>query len=112
LSAILIFLIFLFLTAGIAIYLLPPKALNSSEWVLLQGFIPDRLTLAKVFTKRRISRADNRYLRSDLYMPALSAKQHDPHVKVYFQHLIYNNKTPLQAVCAIMRLYYMQSTAC
>ena len=36
-------------------------------------------------------------------MPALSAKQHDPHVKAYFQHLMANGKKPLQAVCAIMR---------
>ena len=36
-------------------------------------------------------------------MPALSAKQHGPHVKAYFQHLVANGKKPLQAVCAIMR---------
>jgi hypothetical protein len=36
-------------------------------------------------------------------MPALSAKQHDPHIKAYFQHLVANGKNPLQAVCAIMR---------
>ena len=34
---------------------------------------------------------------------ALSAKQHDPHVKAYFQHLIDNGKLPMQAVCAVMR---------
>jgi hypothetical protein len=38
-----------------------------------------------------------------LYMPALSAKEHDPHVKAYFQHLVDNGKLPLQAVCAVMR---------
>ena len=36
-------------------------------------------------------------------MPALSAKQHDPHVRAYFQHLVANGKKPLQAVCAIIR---------
>jgi hypothetical protein len=36
-------------------------------------------------------------------MPALSAKQHDPQVRPYFQHLVANGKKPLQAVCAIMR---------
>jgi transposase len=44
----------------------------------------------------------NRHIRSALYMPALSAKQHDPHVKAYFQHLVANGKKPLQAVCAVM----------
>ena len=29
-------------------------------------------------------------------MPALSAKQHDSHVKAYFQHLVDNGKKPLQ----------------
>jgi len=44
------------------------------------------------------------YIRSALYMPALSAKQHDPHVKAYFQHLVVDNgKKKLQAVCAVMR---------
>jgi hypothetical protein len=32
-----------------------------------------------------------------------STKQHDPHVKAYFQHLVANGKKPLQAVCAVMR---------
>ncbi len=36
-------------------------------------------------------------------MPALSAKEHDPHVKAYFQHLVDNGKLPIQAVCAVMR---------
>ncbi|MFI3222503.1 MAG: IS110 family transposase, partial [Methylococcaceae bacterium] len=31
------------------------------------------------------------------------AKQHDPHVRAYFKHLVANGKKPLQAVCAIMR---------
>ena len=35
--------------------------------------------------------------------PALSTKQHDKHVKAYFQHLMENGKTPLQGVCAVMR---------
>jgi hypothetical protein len=41
--------------------------------------------------------------RSALYMPALSAAQHDVHVKAFYQHLIQNGKKPLQAVCAVMR---------
>ena len=33
----------------------------------------------------------------------LSAHQHDPYVKAYYQHLIDNGKLPLQAICAVMR---------
>jgi transposase len=56
-----------------------------------------------VHKQARLSKAGNRHIRSALYMPALSAKQHDPHVKAYFQHLVDNGKKPLQAVCAVMR---------
>jgi transposase len=49
-------------------------------------------------------KAGSRHIRSALYMPALNAKEHDPHVKAYFQHLLANGKKPLQAVCAIMRI--------
>lgn len=83
--------------------LLPPD-LSHREWVKFAGLDPKHFDSGKsVHKKTRISKAGNRYIRSALYMPALSAKQHDPHVRAYFQHLIDNNKTPLQAVCAIMR---------
>jgi hypothetical protein len=36
-------------------------------------------------------------------MPVLSAKAHDPYVKGFFEHLSAQGKTPLQAVCAVMR---------
>ena len=37
------------------------------------------------------------------YMPALSAKAHDPYVKGFFDHLVANGKTKMQGVCAVMR---------
>jgi len=37
-------------------------------------------------------------------MPALSAKQHEPHIKAFFEHLVYDlGKKKIQAVCAVMR---------
>ena len=33
----------------------------------------------------------------------LSAKDHDPHVKGFFDHLVANGKTKMQGVCAVMR---------
>ena len=33
----------------------------------------------------------------------VDAKAHDPHVRGFFEHLTANGKTPLQAVCAVMR---------
>jgi transposase len=84
--------------------LLPPD-LSHREWVKFAGLDPRAFDSGKsVHKKTRISKAGNRYIRSALYMPALSAKQHDPHVKAYFQHLVVDNgKKKLQAVCAVMR---------
>jgi transposase len=83
--------------------LLPPD-LSHREWVKFAGLDPRAFDSGKsVHKKTRISKAGNRHIRSALYMPALSAKQHDPHVKAYFQHLMDNGKTPLQCVCAVMR---------
>ena len=83
--------------------LLPPE-LSHREWVKFAGLDPRAFDSGKsVHKKTRISKAGNRHIRSALYMPALSAKQHDPHVKAYFQHLVANGKKPLQAVCAVMR---------
>lgn len=82
--------------------LLPPN-LSHREWVKFAGLDPKAFESGKsVHKKMRLSKAGNRHIRSALYMPALSAKQHDPHVRAYFQHLIDNGKKPLQAVCAVM----------
>jgi transposase len=83
--------------------LLPPN-LSHREWVKFAGLDPRVFDSGKsIHKKARISKAGNRHIRMALYMPALSAKQHDPHVKAYFQHLLDNGKRPLQAVCAVMR---------
>jgi transposase len=83
--------------------LLPPN-LSHREWVKFAGLDPKACGSGKsVHKKTRISKASNRHIRSALYMPALSAKQHDPHVKAYFGHLMANGKKPLQGVCAVMR---------
>lgn len=84
--------------------LLLPPSLSHREWVKFAGLDPKSFDSGKsVHKKARLSKAGNRHIRSALYMPALSAKQHDPHVKAYFEHLVANGKKPLQAVCAVMR---------
>ena len=84
--------------------LLPPD-LSHREWVKFAGLDPRAFDSGKsVHKKTRISKAGNRYIRAALYMPALSAKQHDPHIQAYFQHLVVDNgKEKMQAVCAVMR---------
>lgn len=84
--------------------LLLPPGLSHREWVKFAGLDPKAFDSGKsVHKKSRMSKAGNRHIRSALYMPALSAKQHDPHVKAYFDHLVANGKKPLQGVCAVMR---------
>ncbi|SJM93231.1 transposase [Crenothrix polyspora] len=84
--------------------LLLPPGLSHREWVKFAGLDPKAFDSGKsVHKKTRLSKAGNRHIRAALYMPALSAKQHDPHIKAYFQHLVDNGKKPLQAVCAVMR---------
>jgi transposase len=59
--------------------LLPPN-LSHREWVKFAGLDPKACDSGKsVHKKTRMSKAGNRHIRSALYMPALSAKQSDPH---------------------------------
>lgn len=74
--------------------LLPPN-LYHRAWVTFAGLDPRAFDSAKSVHKQvRLPKAGNRHIRSALYMPALSDKQHDPHVKAYFQHLVEIGKNP------------------
>lgn len=53
----------------------------------------------------RLSKAGNAYLRAALYMPAMSAIQHDPRAKAFYVALVARGKKKLQALCAVMRKY-------
>ena len=94
-------------TSAIAILgeiLLLPKGLRAPQWVKFAGLDPQHFRSgSSVDKKPRISKAGNRNLRAALYMPALSAKAHDPHVKAFAEHLAARGKTPMQVVCAVMR---------
>ena len=56
--------------------------------------------------KTRISKAGIRHIRAALYFPALSAKQHDKHVKVIFNISSDNGNTLLQGVCAELKMLH------
>lgn len=84
--------------------LLLPSGLTHKQWVKAAGLDPRHFKSGTSVDKRtQLSKAGNHYIRQALYLPALSAKAHDPHVKGFFEHLIANGKTPLQGVCAVMR---------
>lgn len=60
----------------------------------------------------RISKAGNTYIRSALYMPAMSAVQHDPNAKAFYGALVARGKTKKQALVAVMRKYLTGLWAC
>jgi len=82
-----------------------PDDMAPKQWAAYAGLDPRVVESGKsISKKRRISKAGNRHLRRALYMPALSASQHDLQVSAYYQHLINDNGlTKLQALCAVMR---------
>lgn len=67
---------------------------------------------SSVNKKARISKAGNIYIRSALYMPAMSAVRFDPHAKAFYEALVARGKTKLQAQVAVMRKYLTGLWAC
>jgi len=84
--------------------LLLPAGMDVRQWVAYAGLDPREYTSGtSVHKKVRISKAGNKHLRRALYMPALVAVQHQPHVRAYYEHLLARGKTKLQALVATMR---------
>ena len=68
------------------------------------GLTPVHKSSGTSLNKRpHLSGRGNRYLRSRLYMPAVTAIQHDPAMKAFHDTLIRRGKTPKQAITAVMR---------
>ena len=78
--------------------------LSVRQWVAHSGLDPAQHDSGSSVHKRaRISRAGNRYLRRALYMPALVAVRHDPHLRAFYQILLARHKAKLQALIAVAR---------
>jgi transposase len=75
------------------------------QWVSHAGLFPREFQSGSSVNKRTtIGKTGNRYIREALYMAALSASRHDPHIRGFYRHLVEDNgKAKLQAVCAVMR---------
>jgi transposase len=77
---------------------------DARQWVAFSGLDPCVFTSGSSVEKRpRISRGGSRHLRRALYMPALVALRHEPHLRRFYEHLVGRGKAPLQAVVAVMR---------
>lgn len=78
--------------------------LSVRQWVAHSGLDPvHHQSGSSVHARSRISRAGNRYLRRALYMPALVAVRHDPHLQTFYQALLPRHKAKLQALIAVAR---------
>ncbi|HKM80014.1 MAG TPA: IS110 family transposase [Candidatus Acidoferrum sp.] len=78
--------------------------LDARQWVAYAGLDPREYTSGtSVHKKPRISKAGNKHLRHALFMPALVAVQHDPHLRAFYQHLLARGKVKMQALVAVMR---------
>ena len=77
--------------------------LDARQWVAFSGIDPSQFTSGTSVQKRpRISRGGS-HLRRALYMPALVAVRHEPHLRAFYQRLLSRGKAGLQAVVAVMR---------
>jgi len=78
--------------------------LSVRQWLAHSGLDPaHHESGSSVHKPSRISRAGNRYLRRALYMPALVAVRHDPHLRAFYQALLARHKAKLQALMAVAR---------
>jgi transposase len=82
---------------------LPPD-MDVRQWVAHAGIDPREFQSGTSVNKpARISRRGNVHLRRALFMPAIVAVQHEPHVKAFYEKLVGRGKTKMQANVAVMR---------
>ena len=97
------------IAAHSAVQLLPellvlPSGMSVRQWVAHAGLDPRaHQSGTSVDKPARISKVGNAHIRRALFMPALVAVQHNPHVRAFFDKLVARGKTPLQAYVAVMR---------
>jgi transposase len=92
-----------------AVQLLPellvlPDDMTVRQWVAHAGLDPRAYQSGTSVDKpARISKVGNAHIRRALFMPALVAVRHEPHVKAFFDKLVARGKKPIQAYVAVMR---------
>lgn len=88
----------------IAELLVLPPDMTARQWVAHAGLDPRPFDSGtSVHRPARISKKGNSRLRAILYFPALSAMQHDAHVKAFATKLEGRGLKGLQVVAAVMR---------
>jgi transposase len=78
--------------------------LDVRQYVAYAGLDPRQCTSGTSVQKKvRISKAGNAHLRRALYMPALVAIRHQPHLRAFYLHLRAQGKPKMVALVAVMR---------
>lgn len=78
--------------------------LDVRQWVAYAGLDPREYQSGhSVHRPARISKTGNRHLRRALFMPALVAVRHEPHLRAFYQHLRAQGKGKMLALVAVMR---------
>lgn len=81
-----------------------PASMTAKQWVAMAGLDPRHNQSGSREKKARISKAGNAHLRKALFMPALSASRHEPHVAAFKSQLVEDRGLKkIQAVVAVMR---------
>lgn len=74
------------------------------QWVAYAGLDPHQHTSGSSVAKKAVlSKRGRAPLRRALYMPALVAVRHEPHLRAFYHHLLARGKAKLQALVAAMR---------
>lgn len=78
--------------------------MSPQQWVAHAGLDPRPLESgSSQRPPRRISKQGNARIRSALFMPALVAIRHEPHVAAYYQQMLHRGKPKMVALTAVMR---------
>lgn len=81
-----------------------PSDMDVRQWVAHAGMDPRQIQSGTSINRpARISRRGNAHLRRALFLPALVAAQHEPHVRAFYEKLLGRGKTKMQANVAVMR---------
>jgi transposase len=93
------------LTAAKLLGELPPieHFTNARAVAAYAGLNPRRVSSGKGQLYTRLSKQGNAALRKALYLPAMSAKQHNPILRAFAERLAANGKAPMEIIAAVMR---------
>lgn len=81
-----------------------PEDMLPEQWVAHAGLDPKPVESGSSINKpRRISRLGNKHLRTAMFIPAMVAIKHEPHVKAFYNKLVAAGKKKKQAIIAVMR---------